>query len=512
MKTKKIQSNNCIIYCRVSSKEQVEGTSLETQERLCREFAARSGWNVTQIFVELGESAKSADRTEFNKAIALCNAKKDSVGFFVVYKLDRFARNQEDHAIVRGMLRRAGTELRSATERIDESPMGKAMEGIMSVIAELDNNVRMERTKGGMVQRIHEGVWVWMPPIGYYKPVNGKGTNIVPDPITAPLLRLAFEEYAKGTYTYRALAELLEKKGLVTRNGKPPSFQLMEKIIHNPIYCGRIEAFGEVLTGKFQPLVSEGLFNICQGIVNGVTTLVTPRSANNPMFPLRSFAKCKECHAPITGSASTGRKGVKYAYYHHHGRITCPISRSIPKETFEQTFVEFLDEITPRPEYLALFKEVVLDVWKSNYRQFDEANARINKEIEKMEEERQRIFDLHRAKKYSDVEFEEQKKIINDRITQKRSEIQVGWKEELNMEKALEHCFAFVTNAAKAWLLASYEMKLHYQGSTCPKGIEFDGKNSRTADLALVYELQKTPLPGSSEMVAPRGIEPLFTP
>ncbi|MFH2000221.1 MAG: recombinase family protein [Planctomycetota bacterium] len=157
--------NTCVAYCRVSSKEQVEGTSLETQEKQCREFAERSGWNVLQVFVELGESAKSADRTEFNKAIAFCNKKKNSVGYFVVYKLDRFARNQEDHVIVRGILRRSGTELRSATEKIDESPMGKAMEGIMSVIAELDNNVRTVRTTEGMIQRVHEGIWVWLPPL-----------------------------------------------------------------------------------------------------------------------------------------------------------------------------------------------------------------------------------------------------------------------------------------------------------------------------------------------------------
>jgi DNA invertase Pin-like site-specific DNA recombinase len=34
--------NNIVIYCRVSSKEQVEGTSLESQERACSEYAARN--------------------------------------------------------------------------------------------------------------------------------------------------------------------------------------------------------------------------------------------------------------------------------------------------------------------------------------------------------------------------------------------------------------------------------------------------------------------------------------
>ena len=58
-----------IIYCRVSSLEQVDGTSLESQERMCREYAKRENINVLGVFIDRGESAKTADRTEFIKAI-----------------------------------------------------------------------------------------------------------------------------------------------------------------------------------------------------------------------------------------------------------------------------------------------------------------------------------------------------------------------------------------------------------------------------------------------------------
>ena len=70
---------NGIIYCRVSSLEQVDGTSLESQERMCKEYAKRENVNVLQIFIERGESAKTADRTEFIKAISLCSNKKNKV-------------------------------------------------------------------------------------------------------------------------------------------------------------------------------------------------------------------------------------------------------------------------------------------------------------------------------------------------------------------------------------------------------------------------------------------------
>jgi len=148
------------------------------------------------VYVDKGESAKTVDRTEFTKAIAFCTSKKNKVDYFIVYKIDRFARNQGDHVVVRAKLKQYGTDLRSVTEPIDESPVGKAMEGMISVFAEFDNNVRTERTRGGMLERIKHGIWVWQAPLGYYR--IKRGDNLTQESESAPLIRLAFEEWEKG--------------------------------------------------------------------------------------------------------------------------------------------------------------------------------------------------------------------------------------------------------------------------------------------------------------------------
>ncbi len=57
-------SLRAIIYCRVSSKEQTQNLSLPVQEEQCRAFCSQSGWEVDRVFLERGESAKTADRTE----------------------------------------------------------------------------------------------------------------------------------------------------------------------------------------------------------------------------------------------------------------------------------------------------------------------------------------------------------------------------------------------------------------------------------------------------------------
>ena len=78
-----------IIYCRVSSQEQVQGTSLTMQERYCRQYAEREHIKVLECFIEEGESAKTTNRTEFQKALAFCADKKVFPGLHVTASLIR---------------------------------------------------------------------------------------------------------------------------------------------------------------------------------------------------------------------------------------------------------------------------------------------------------------------------------------------------------------------------------------------------------------------------------------
>ena len=63
-----------VIYCRVSTKEQTENLSLPTQKRACEEYCLREGWEVARVFVEEGESARSADRTQLKELLTYCSS------------------------------------------------------------------------------------------------------------------------------------------------------------------------------------------------------------------------------------------------------------------------------------------------------------------------------------------------------------------------------------------------------------------------------------------------------
>src|SRR5437867_11115012 len=195
---------NGIIYCRVSSKEQIEGTSLESQEMACMEYARSKNINILKIFIEQGESAKFADRTQLLELIDFCRQNKGNIEVLLVWKVDRFARNVGDHFSIKASLLKYGVRIVSVTEPIDSNPEGKLMETILAGFAQFDNDIRAMRTVQGMRRKLQEGIFPWKPPLGYKsarRPEEKKTAADLPDEPTFTQLRKAWGMFVTGAYT-----------------------------------------------------------------------------------------------------------------------------------------------------------------------------------------------------------------------------------------------------------------------------------------------------------------------
>ena len=69
VKLEKLKNATCIIYCRVSSKEQSENTSLDDQERLCTDFAKKYNMKIEKIYKEDASAMKPETRPIFNEKV-----------------------------------------------------------------------------------------------------------------------------------------------------------------------------------------------------------------------------------------------------------------------------------------------------------------------------------------------------------------------------------------------------------------------------------------------------------
>jgi DNA invertase Pin-like site-specific DNA recombinase len=194
-----------------------------------------------RIFVERGESAKSADRTQFQAMFShLAQAAKRSISHVLVYKFDRFSRNVEDGAMYRVQLRQLGIDLTSATEKTDNTPSGRFLTTVLSAKDQLDNDTRAERTLAGMKATLEKGRWQWPAPTGYLSGTK-LGPSFVVDKQRGHLIARMFELVATGEHTKAsetvetAFIELLE-----SLTPKRKQMELIERVFRNA-WAGRIQ-------------------------------------------------------------------------------------------------------------------------------------------------------------------------------------------------------------------------------------------------------------------------------
>ncbi len=107
----KVLTGNCVIYTRVSSKEQELGYSLETQKKDCEAFAKKNEYTILGQFGGTYESAKTDERKEFNRMLQFIKKSKEKISFIVVYSIDRFSRSGANGIYIKEQLKKEGIYL-----------------------------------------------------------------------------------------------------------------------------------------------------------------------------------------------------------------------------------------------------------------------------------------------------------------------------------------------------------------------------------------------------------------
>ena len=140
------QSNNAIIYTRVSTKEQADtNTSLETQKKYCENYAKSNGYKVIGYFGGTYESAKSDERKEFKRMLKYVR-QSGTVGYIIVYSYDRFSRTGSSAAQISQELNNQGIHVKAVTQEVDTtSAAGKFQQNLFICLVSL--TMSFEKTK-----------------------------------------------------------------------------------------------------------------------------------------------------------------------------------------------------------------------------------------------------------------------------------------------------------------------------------------------------------------------------
>jgi len=214
----------CVIYARVSTAGQVEGTSLTGQLSACRETASRHGWEITAECVDAGESGASADRPAL--AEVMNSVESGAVEALIVYRLDRLARSTLHLLTLVQQLEAADVRLVSTSESIDtRTATGRMTMTVLGSVAELERETIRTRTREGVARRVAQGGWVSStPPFGYRAVPDTRagmrGVVLQIDPVQAAAIREMHRLLVVERRPLTQAAAALNAAGHVTATGR----------------------------------------------------------------------------------------------------------------------------------------------------------------------------------------------------------------------------------------------------------------------------------------------------
>ena len=484
---------NCVIYTRVSSKEQMDtNQSLEWQKKYCDDYARKNSLVIKGYFGGTYESAKSDERKEFNRMLKFVKASKEKISYILVYSLDRFSRTGDSAIYIAGELKKVGINIMAVTQPIDtNSHAGALQQNIQFIFSKYDNDLRRQKTIDGMREKLLRGEWIGNAPTGY-EFVKGAPTQTIIINKKGALIKEAFEYRAIGM-TIEQIIERLKVRGLTVPK------QTLAEIFKNPFYCGKMShnlLNGELVKGKHPALISEELFLKANELK---TTAGFKVNKANDNLPLKVFVKDADTGYPYTGYL-VKKKGL---YYYKVNKIGIGINRSV--KIMHDKFQEFLKKYSVENRHFEPLKAHLHYVWDFCTEANTSEKKALSLQINSIDEE---FFTLRKNHAIGKVAFD---------IYQEFSVIFAKQKEDLmkayekldqklsNPKELIDFASRLACNLPSAWACGDYYQKQTFQNTLFPQGVVYDVKieHYRTEKVNSVIELTSQLSNDSEEIKKP---------
>jgi site-specific DNA recombinase len=422
-----------VIYLRVSSDGQVktdydpEGLSLPAQREACKRYAERHGAVVVREYVEPGVSGGSLlKRASFRRMIEETAEQRD-VDYVIVWSVSRWARNQEDHWVARGLIKKAGAKLLSVKEPIGEDTShGIMLEGVMAAVAAARRIEISDDVKRTIKRKIEVGGTHGLAPIGYLNvreplPQGGEVRTVAIDHERAPIIVWAFETYATGLYSLSDMVVLLEARGLYTRATRrraprPLGLSRVHKLLGNPYYAGFVTHQGHVYEGRHEALVSQELFDKVQAVL--VAHRHSGERDRRHLHYLKGTIRCGTCGSQLVYSRNKGNGGV-YEYFvcPRNQRGECPQSYQ-PVDLVEAAIEDYYATVPFSQEEREQVRQAITKDLGQRVATAKGEIARCQAVLEEVREQERKLLHMHYEERISGELFDAEQ----DRIRERRQD------------------------------------------------------------------------------------------
>lgn len=430
-------------YCRVSTEEEEQQSSFETQKLYYTEkITSTPEWEIAGIYADDGISGvHTKKRDGFNQMIQDC--KKRKIDLILTKSISRFARNTLDSIQYVRMLKALGIAVIFEKENINTSTMNSEMIlTVLSAFAQAESESISQNVARGKRMGFRQGKFPfpYRQILGYRKGSDGK-PEIIPE--EAEVIRMIFNSYLQGA-SLQTIKKRLEADGVLTARGnKKWSSESVQRILQNEKYCGDVllqKTFTEdVLTGVHKKntgqLPQYYIENYHEGIVSKqmfreVQTEIARRNSKsaanqrkrrrgryNSKYALSERLVCGNCGSPykrVTWNIH-GRKQIVWRCVNRieYGTKFCGSSPSVPEEELHRAILKAVQDLAANftDEVAAQINGILHDIQTG-----ESAKPNLQEQLEQTQQEFDRLLEMS-------LDFDEDTPFLDDRLKKLNSKI-----------------------------------------------------------------------------------------
>ena len=514
-------------YTRVSTEEQVDGASLDNQRNAIQEYADKNNIEIIGWYTDAGLSAKNTNRPELNRMLDDMEANKSIVDYIIIYNVTRLTRDIPTFCrYIEWRLVAAGVALRSTQENFEDNPDGEMIMYVQMALGQRDNKSKARTVKENMSSLAKQGWWLSQAPIGlklkrvyvgditengrrYHNTLEKDYKNDIGDKIAFLIRR-----FSEGDIGEADLVKLAQKMEILSINGDTLNINSIHRILTQTAYAG-YNSSKKTLGGKivklrdFDGIIPMDIYNKNQRLLCGNKKDFIP--SEDEMYPLKKTLICSKCGKTLRASAPLNGSGKRSPRYHcitkGHG--------SISNSSLHESFIAYLQNITPKEGTLKLFKEIIKRNAAKNLSDTNRDIKNCRNELSRIDDKLNKTID---AFLNGNISREEKDHFSKDlKIKRGQIEMTIDKYEKIQQlnEATIDYICNFATMPAKMWRNASLEARQAFQEILFPKGLHYDilEKKYGTDDLSPFYSVicdkNEPETDSNSRMVRPAGVEPV---
>jgi len=472
------------IYCRVSSEEQKQGKTIDSQIQELEDFAKANDYKIIERYIDNGWSGALLERP------ALDRLRDDaSKGFFeavLINDVDRLSREVLHLGIIKKDLEKKGIKLIFKKLPNNGDPISNFMINMLGSFAEFERELIADRIRRGKRYKVENRNLIMgnIPPFGYryVKKIKEAEGHYEINEKEAKLVKIMFKWVAEEGLSQRDVLKRLVEQGIPARKSSEWAKSSVSRILTNSTYIGityyykhqavetenrngqfkyrkqkrrglRLRARGEWIPIKLPDhlkLIDEKTFYAAQSQFQKNKCYASRNNTKN-FYLLRGLVKCGLCGSPYVGNPCHGK-----LYYRCGNRDkTFPKPKEceagmISVSKVDNAVWENITRAIQNPDII--IKQVInfKEKQKAQPSQIDENITEVKKNIENLNIEENRLFEAYRKQVIEIGQFEREIRGLNKEKGQLNSELEklknIDIPQPINRETIMsikEYCQSF---------------------------------------------------------------------